>query len=244
MKSIKPVFHDFLSQGGLTMLVQNWMSTNVITIDVEQSMEDAIKLMKKNDIKMLPVMKKEKLAGIVTDRDLKRAQASDATSLDIHELLYLLSTIKIGHVMSKNPMTIPVDFTIEEAADILLKNKISGAPVVDSKGTIVGTITKNDLFRALISLSGFGKKGIQFAFLLEDRPGSIKEVADIIRKFNARMVSILSTYDNIPEGYRKVIIRIYDIDRRDLPLLKDELRQKARLLYMVDHRDNIREIYQ
>lgn len=225
------------------MLVQDWMSKNVITIEVDKSMEDAVKLLKKHDIKMLPVMKKGKLTGIVTDRDLKRAQASDATSLDIHELLYLLSTIKIGHVMSKNPITIPIDFTIEETADILLKNKISGAPVVDSKGNIVGAITQNDLFRALISLSGFGKKGIQFAFLLEDRPGSIKEVADIIRKFNARMVSILSTYDNIPEGYRKVIIRIYDIDRQNLPKLKDELKHKAKLLYMVDHRDNVREIY-
>ncbi len=225
------------------MLVQDWMSKNVITIEVDKSMEDAVKLLKKHDIKMLPVMKKGKLTGIVTDRDLKRAQASDATSLDIHELLYLLSTIKIGQVMSKNPITIPIDFTIEETADILLKNKISGAPVVDSKENIVGAITQNDLFRALISLSGFGKKGIQFAFLLEDRPGSIKEVADIIRKFNGRMVSILSTYDNIPEGYRKVIIRIYDIDRRNLPKLKDELKHKAKLLYMVDHRDNIREIY-
>lgn len=225
------------------MLVQDWMSKNVITIEVDKSMEDAVKLLKKHDIKMLPVMKKGKLTGIVTDRDLKRAQASDATSLDIHELLYLLSTIKIGHVMSKNPITIPIDFTIEETADILLKNKISGAPVVDSKENIVGAITQNDLFRALISLSGFGKKGIQFAFLLEDRPGSIKEVADIIRKFNARMVSILSTYDNISEGYRKVIIRIYDIDRRNLPKLKDELKHKAKLLYMVDHRDNVREIY-
>lgn len=226
------------------MLVQNWMSKNVITVDVEESMEDAIKLLKKHDIKMLPVMKKGKLVGIVTDRDLKRAQASDATSLDIHELLYLLSTIKIGHVMSKNPITVPDNFTIEETAEILLKNKISGVPVVDSKGTVVGVITKNDLFRALISLSGFGKKGIQFAFLLEDRPGSIKEIADIIRKFNARMVSILSTYDNIPEGYRKVIIRIHDIDRPKLSELKEELKQKAQLLYMVDHRDNIREIYQ
>jgi acetoin utilization protein AcuB len=230
-------------RGGMSMLVQDWMSKNVITIEVDKSMEDAVKLLKKHDIKMLPVMKKGKLTGIVTDRDLKRAQASDATSLDIHELLYLLSTIKIGHVMSKNPITIPIDFTIEETADILLKNKISGAPVVDSKENIVGAITQNDLFRALISLSGFGKKGIQFAFLLEDRPGSIKEVADIIRKFNARMVSILSTYDNISEGYRKVIIRIYDIDRRNLPKLKDELKHKAKLLYMVDHRDNVREIY-
>jgi acetoin utilization protein AcuB len=225
------------------MLVQDWMSKNVITIEVDQSMEDAIKLLKKHDIKMLPVMKKGNLTGIITDRDLKRAQASDATSLDIHELLYLLSTIKIGHVMSKNPITVPLDFTIEETADILLKNKISGVPVVDSKGNIVGAITKNDLFRALISLSGFGKKGIQFAFLLEDRPGSIKEIADIIRKFNARMASILSTYDNSHQGYRKVIIRIYDIDRQNMPKLKDELKHKAKLLYMVDHRDNVREIY-
>jgi acetoin utilization protein AcuB len=146
--------------------------------------------------------------------------------------------------MSKNPITIPIDFTIEETADILLNNNISGAPVVDSKGQIVGTITQNDLFKALIYLSGFGKKGIQFAFLLEDRPGSIKEVADIIRKFNARMVSILSTYDNIAEGYRKVIIRIHDIDRRNLSKLKEELKQSSQLLYMVDHRDNKREIYQ
>ncbi len=226
------------------MLVQNWMSENVITINAEQSMEDAINLLKKNGISMLPVMKKGKLAGIVTDRDLKRAQASNATSLDIHEILYLLSTIKIGHVMSKHPITVPKDFTIEETAEILLKNKISGVPVVDSEKKLVGVITKNDLFRALISLSGFGQKGVQFAFLLEDRPGSIKEVADIIRRFNGRMVSILSTYDNIPDGFRKVIIRIYGIDRQNLPGLKEELRKSAKLLYMVDHRDNIREIFQ
>ena len=226
------------------MLVKNWMSKDVITIDVNESMEDAAKRMKKHNIKMLPVMKKGKLAGIVTDRDLKRAQASDATLLDIHELLYLISTIKVSHVMSKNPITVPMDFTLEETADVLLKNKISGVPVVDSKGAIAGIITQEDLFRALISLTGFGKKGIQFAFLLDDRPGSIKEIADIIRKYDARMVSILSTYENVNEGYRKVYIRIYHINRQNLSNLKTELTQKAQLLYMVDHRDNVREIYQ
>jgi acetoin utilization protein AcuB len=226
------------------MLVKNWMSKDVITIDVNDSMDEAIKRLKKHSIRMLPVIKKGHLAGVVTDRDLKRAQASDATSLDIHELLYLLSTIKIGHVMSKNPITVPTDFTIEETADILLKNKISGVPVIDSNGNIAGIITQSDLFRAVISLSGFGKKGIQFAFLLDTRPGSIKEIADIIRKFDARMVSILSTYENVAEGYRKVYIRIHNIDRQNLSRLKDELKQKAQLLYMVDHRDNIREIYQ
>ncbi len=230
------------------MLVKDWMTENVVTVDIDESMEDAIKLLKENNIRMLPVLKKGRLAGIVTDRDLKRAQASDATTLDIHELLYLLSKIKVGHVMSKKPLTVPPDFTIEETADLLLQHKISGAPVVDAQGEIVGVITKNDLFRALISLSGFGKKGVQFAFLLEDRPGSIKEVADIIRTFGARMVSILSTYENAAEGYRKVFIRIYDIDRGEIGKLKEQLRaslkKDARMLYMVDHRDNTREIYE
>ena len=62
------------------MLVSNWMSKNVITIDVDDSMQDAMKLMKEKDIRMLPVLKKGKLVGVVTDRDLKRASASDATT--------------------------------------------------------------------------------------------------------------------------------------------------------------------
>jgi acetoin utilization protein AcuB len=225
------------------MLVKNWMSRDVVTIDVEASMDDAIRLLKSNNIRMLPVTRKGRLAGIVTDRDLKRAQASDATSLDIHELLYLLTKIKVGQVMTKNPIAVPPDFTIEETADILMRNKISGAPVVDGSGELVGVITQHDLYRALIALSGFGRKGIQFAFLLEDRPGSIKEVADVVRKYGARMVSILSTYEGVPEGYRKAYIRIYGIDRDNMAGLKRELGEKAKLLYMVDHRDDVREIY-
>ena len=66
------------------MLVKNWMSKNVIAADINDSMSEAIRLLKENDIKMLPVMKKDKLVGIVTDRDLKRASASDATSVLCH----------------------------------------------------------------------------------------------------------------------------------------------------------------
>jgi len=192
---------------------------------------------------MLPVMEKDKLVGIITDRDLKRASASDATSLDIHELIYLLSDIKIKQIMTKDPITVPLDYTVEETADILLKNKISGVPVVDHEGRIVGVITETDLFRVMVSLTGLTEKGIQFAFQLEDRPGSIKEVADIIRKYDGRMVSILGSYDRAQKGYRDVYIRTYGIDRLKLPKIKKELREKAILLYMVDHRENIREIY-
>jgi len=225
------------------MLVKNWMSKNVIAIDINDSMQEAIRLLKENDIKMMPVLKKGKLVGIITDRDLKRASASDATTLDVHELLFLVSKIKIKDIMTKDPIMIPEDFTVEETAEILLKNKISGAPVIDNEGKVVGTITQTDLFRVLIALTGVGTRGIQFAFLLKDEPGSIKVIADAIRKLGGRMVSILTSYENAAQGYRKVYIRMYDVDRTELEKLKGELREKATLLYMVDHQKNKREIY-
>ena len=225
------------------MLVKNWMSKPAITIDANATMNDAIKLLKNHNIKMLPVMEKGKLVGVVTDRDLKRASASDATSLEIHELLYLISKIKIKEIMTKNPITVPLDYTIDETAEILLKNKISGVPVVDQYRDVVGTITQNDLFRIIISLTGAERKGIQFGLEVEDRPGAIKEVTDTIREFGGRTASVLTSYDLSPKGFRRVYIRMYGIDRFKLNNLKEALRKKAKLLYMVDRREVNRETY-
>ena len=225
------------------MLVKNWMSKEVITVDEDDSMQRATKLMKEKNIRMLPVMKKGRLVGVVTDRDLKRASASDATTLDIHELLYLISKIKVKDIMTKKPITVPPDFTVEETAEVLLDKKISGVPVIDQQGVLVGTITQTDVFRVLISLTGVGTRGFQFACQIEDRPGTIKEVADIIRKYGGRMVSILPSYEGVPQGYRKVYIRMHSIDRPRLQELKEELSKTAALLYIVDHRENKREIF-
>ncbi len=92
------------------MLVENWMSKDVITVDVDDSMQDATRLLKEHNIRGLPVMEKGKLVGVVTDRDLKKASASDATTLEIHELLYMISRIKVKEIMTKNPITIPAGF--------------------------------------------------------------------------------------------------------------------------------------
>jgi acetoin utilization protein AcuB len=116
-------------------------------------------------------------------------------------------------------------------------------PVVDKDGDVIGTITQTDLFKVLISLTGVGKKGVQFAFLLEDRAGSIKDVADVIRAYGGRMASILSSYEKAPEGHRYVYIRMYDVVQEKMPQLKEELKKKAKVLYIVDSRDNKREIF-
>jgi len=57
------------------------------------------------------------------------------------------------------------------------------------------------------------------------------------------MVSILSSYEQSPAGYRRLYIRAYQIDREKLPQLQKNLKSKATMLYMVDHREDKREIY-
>ncbi len=145
--------------------------------------------------------------------------------------------------MTRNPITVPPDHTLEETAHILLKNRISGVPLADEHGRVVGTIFQREIFQALLSLSGFEKRGIQFALQVEDRPGSIKEVTDVVRNYGGRLVSILTSYERAPAGYRHLYIRAYDVDRSALPMLEADLRARATLLYMVDHKENERQEY-
>ena len=225
------------------MLIRNFMTKNVVTIDAEESMPKAIQLLRQHKINMMPVTQQGKLVGVITDRDLKKASPSEATDLDTHELKYLLNKIKIKDIMTKKVITIPSDHTIEEAAEILMNEDISGAPVVNDHGDIEGIITSTDLYKALIALSGLGRKGIQFAFQIEDRPGSIKELTDIIRAAGGRIASIMSSYDRVREGWRNVFIRVYNINRAILPQLLKDLQNQATMLYMVDHKENKRQIF-
>lgn len=225
------------------MLTRYWMTKDVVTIEDDASMDFAGYLMKKNNIEMLPVMKNCRLVGIITDKHLKRAAASDATTLEVHELLYLISTIKVKNIMHGNPITIPEEFTIEETAEALLLNNMSSAPVLDRTGAIVGVISKSDIFRSLIRLTGFGKRGIQFAFEFADESGMIKDITDIVRNYGGRLVSILSSYEGMPDGVRRVYIRAYGVELCKTRELEQTLAQKATLLYLIDYRVNSRKIY-
>ena len=226
------------------MLVKNWMSKEVITVNADDSMQNAIYILQEQNIKMLPVMENEKIVGIITDRDLKKASPSDATTLDMHELLFLISKIKVRDLMKEPIYTARPDDTVEEAAALILEEKISGLPVLDENDRLVGMITRSDIFRVLISLSGLGQKGIQFSIRIKDMPGVIKEVRELVHEYGGRIASILSSFDNVPEGYLNFYFRIYQIDRQKLPSLLDKIREKGTLLYMVDHRENKRDIYE
>jgi len=216
------------------------MTSDVMTIDEDTSMMKASQIMKENNIRRLPVMHKGKLVGMVTDRDIKEASPSKATTLDVHELYYLLSELKVKDIMSKNVFTIGPEETVEKAAVKMLEHRISGLPVVNDKGKVVGMITQGDVFKVLVSLTGIYRGGIQFAFNLEDRPGSIKEVGDLIRKHGGRMVSILTSYDMCDEGCRHVYIRIKEIAEDKLKALTEDLDKNFILLYMV--KDSLKDV--
>ncbi len=225
------------------MLVKNWMSKEVITVGADDSMQNAIYILQEHNINILPVMEKENVVGIITDRDLKKASPSDATTLDMHELLFLTSKIKVRELMKKTVYTVSPDFTIEEAAAILLEKRISGLPVLDESRRLIGIITRSDIFQVIISMTGLGEKGIQFAICIKDMPGPIKEIREIIHEYKGRTASIISSGENAPKGHLNVYFRIYQIDRDQLPSLIKKVEKSGTMLYMVDHRENKRTIY-
>ena len=214
------------------MLVKGWMTTDLVTVEEDTPMMKASIIMKKKNIRSLPILnKKRKLVGIVSDRDLRDASPSKATSLDVHELNYLISTIKIKDLMTRNLVVVRPDETVEFAAILMLENKISSLPVINDKGSLVGIITQTDIFRVLINITGVYTGGVQFAFSLEDRPGSIREVCDAIRSYGGRLVSILSTREGAEEGRHNVYIRTGSLPEDKTRDLLRELENKFVVLY-------------
>jgi acetoin utilization protein AcuB len=155
-----------------------------------------------------------------------------ATTLTADELYHLLAETKAKDIMKSNPTTIRPDQTVEVAALKMLEHKVTGIPVVTEKGELVGIISQGDVFRVLTSITGIYQGGAQIAFNLEDRAGSIKEVADIIREFKGRIVSILSMSDPEDERYRHVYIRIKEMSDKNLKRMIEKLEKKFSLLYV------------
>jgi acetoin utilization protein AcuB len=191
----------------------------------------ASRLMKQKGFQHLPVVRQGRLTGIVSDRDLKEAQPSKATTLDIHELYYLLDKLKVKKVMSKNPHTVSGDETTDKAAALMLKHDISALPVVDQRGDLQGIITKGDVFRAMVTVSGIYQAPLQFCVEIEDRPGSIRKVTDVVRAHGGRLVSMITTYEQAAKGFRHLYIRTKDVDKEDV--LFAELQSKFKLIYRI-----------
>jgi len=132
-------------------LVRDWMTTDVITITPDMTLPEAHQIMTNEEIRRLPVVDRDGcLIGIVSIGDVRSAEPSPATSLSIWELNYLLSALKIEKIMTRNPFTIGPDSTIGEAARMMLEHRVSGLPVTDPQGHVIGIITESDIFSMVV----------------------------------------------------------------------------------------------
>jgi len=211
------------------MLVKDRMSKRVITIDEDTTIMNALSIMRDNGIRRLPVTKDQKITGIVTDRDLKEATPSKATSLDVHEIYRLLSEIKVKDIMSRDLLTIGPDESIEKAAMLMLNRKISGLPVME-EGGLVGIITETDIFRALVDISGLARGGIKIAIELPNIPGTTQQVINMIREHGGRILSVMTSYDADKEGHRHLFVRT-EIEEKILQELLDFIGKHFKVLY-------------
>jgi acetoin utilization protein AcuB len=219
------------------MIIKDWMTKDVITVDPEFSMMRAAKLMKEKGIRRLPVVdEKGKILGMLSDRDVKEASPSKATTLDVHELYYLLSEIKVKNIMTPSPLTIRETDTVVKCAAIMHDKKISGLPVLNDKDELVGIMTQNEVYNVLLSITGVYHGGVQIGLKLTDKRGSLKEVLECIRGHKARVISVLTSYDKVETGFRQVFIRIMDMDKSALNELQKELTDTYNLIFWV--RDN------
>jgi acetoin utilization protein AcuB len=215
------------------------MTSNPMTVNEDVGILEAAELMKKHQVRRFPVLRGDGLVGIVTDRDLRSAAPSEVVSFDARErelmpeLHSLLSGITVKEVMSSDVITIQPDQTIVSAAQLMLERRISGIPVVDAGDRLQGIITETDIFKVLVDLAGVSSGKTTFAFQLEDRAGSIKEVADIIRRHGGLVASILTSRTLAAPQFRRVYIRVGDISAQKLQTLEEDLRKQSQLLYVI-----------
>ncbi|HSB69461.1 MAG TPA: CBS domain-containing protein [Candidatus Methylomirabilis sp.] len=185
------------------MHVRERMKRDPVTVQKDDSFRYALKLIRKEGIRHLPVLDGKRLVGIVTDRDLRQSAPSPATTLEVHELNYLLERLKIEAIMTRKVITVAPDSSLLDAAKLLLAHKIGCVPVVEHE-ELVGIITEGDLLRALVDLQERAE-GLPLADLMvEERPGAFEAVTAAV---GADPATVLSG-TTVRQGERRPVLLI------------------------------------
>ncbi|MGA3086824.1 MAG: CBS and ACT domain-containing protein [Thermodesulfobacteriota bacterium] len=197
--------------------MREMIQRNPVTIGPEASFSDVRGLIHDKGIRHLPVVdKNNRLLGIVTDRDIRKAAPSEATTLSVWELNYLLAHLKVSAFMTpKNKLiTITPDTLIEEAVQLMHDNKIGCLPVVEG-GKLYGIFTETDALGLLVDLFGFKQKGTRLTITLEDKPGELLKTLEVFKKYKVN-VNSLTTPSYSVEGKRLAAIRIKTENYKDI----------------------------
>jgi acetoin utilization protein AcuB len=195
------------------MYVGRKMTTKVITITPDTPIVNARDLLREHNIKQLPVVDKEgKLVGILTDRDIRSAWASPATTLSIYELTYVLQKLTVESVMVRKVITTTADATVERAARIMHDHKIGSLPVVEGD-KLVGIITNTDLMEVLLDALGIEDENGRIAVLVRDRIGVLADVCGLLARGNINIRSMVTLPLHQYPGISELVMRLNPADR-------------------------------
>jgi acetoin utilization protein AcuB len=199
------------------MYVKNIMRKDPVTIAPEASFYEARELIHEKGVRHLPVIDKNKrIAGLITDRDIREAGPSNATMFSVQELHYLLGKLKVSAFMTPGDKLITVTPTtmIERAAQLMHDNKIGCLPVLDGK-ELVGIITEADILESFVDMMGLKESGTRITMALKDEPGKIHGVLAVFKNHNVNLISIVAP-SYMVEGKRMVVFRIRTQDYEEI----------------------------
>ncbi len=197
------------------MLAEHWMTRNPITIEAETPFMEARLILRERHIRHLPVVDGGRLVGVVTDRDLKEAAPSGATTLDVYEMNYLLLKMKVRDLIKRDPITVHPGTAVEDAARLMHDHRIGCLPVVDDAGTLVGLLTETDLLRAMVEILGYPEGGARITIQTPESPEICRELAQTLHDFQVELRSLATWALAAPAGFRGFVIRVRgeEVDR-------------------------------
>ena len=200
------------------MKVKDFMTTDVISVETDTSIMEALNIMKKKNIKRLPVMKKDKLVGLVTKHMLLEASPSSAISLSIFELNYVLSKMTVGDIMVEDPITITPNYPVEATIWLGKKHGIAAFPIVEN-GKLVGIITEHDIAGVLSEVLGLESEGARITVKgLGNKLGELKEIIGVLDDHATPLLSIM-TIPRENKGNWIVVLRV--LSSEALSIVKD-----------------------
>jgi len=198
------------------MIIGRVMTKNPVFIHPDMTITEARSLMEKKKIGHLPVLSKDnELIGIMTKEDLNRASPTVATSLDVFEISYLLSKIKVKDVMEKKVRTVEENEVVEEAARIMADNSIGCLPVMRGK-LLVGIITDTDIFNVFINAFGARRPGLRVTLSIDEKPGQLARLSQAITDKNGNVASFVTSDWEDNSSRCLATLKVAGISREDM----------------------------
>lgn len=188
------------------MLVKDLMTPDPVCGNPDMVVTEIQKLMSDNNIRHLPIVDEaENLVGLVTQRSLLSALRAEESDLSQFEVSYILARIQAQHVMVEDVITIEQAVPVEEAARVMADRRIGCLPVMGDD-ELVGIITDNDLFNAMLNLLGARRSGVRLAVLQPDRTGEVARLTNAIAE-QGGYLSVCAGYypEEDPESWVSVV---------------------------------------